>query len=107
MDGVEFAALYTLQDGLARDAERVAWLRDGEPACGRLFDEASAELVIDADAPWGAGRVLFAGDEALADPAVHGRGNDTEQLGGLGDRDRLAVGLSGRCSVAGNAAVAT
>jgi hypothetical protein len=51
VDGVELAALDTLQHGLARDAEDLGCFEHRQPAGGRVFDEAGAQLVVDADLP--------------------------------------------------------
>src|SRR4051812_34438670 len=106
VDGVEFAALDTLQHGLARDAEGAHGVDDRHEAGGRLLDEQRAQLVVDADPPGSTGRVLLAGDEAVAEPAVQCRGRDAEHLGGPGDREQLAVGRLGGRLVRGDAAVA-
>ena len=103
VDGVELAALDTLQHGLAGDAEGPHRVDDRDVAGGRVFDEQGAELVVDADPPGGAGRVLFAGDEAVLQPAVQGGGGDAELVGGLGDREQFAVGRLGRRLVCGDA----
>src|SRR6188472_4104426 len=86
VDGVELAALDTLQHGLARDAEGAHGVDDRDVAGGRVVDEQGAQLVVDADAPGGAGGVVLAADEAVVEPAVQGRGRDAERVGGLGDR---------------------
>ena len=49
---------------------------------------------------------MFTGDEAVVKPAVQGGGGDAEDLGGLGDREQLAVGWLGGRLVGGDAAVA-
>ena len=76
------------------DAEGVGGFEHGEPARRGVFDEAGAQFVGDADAPGGAGGELFAGDEPVGQPAVHGGGDDAEDLGCFGDGDELAVGGS-------------
>ncbi len=105
VDGFEFAALDTLQHGLAGHAEGVGGLEHGQPAGRGVVDEAVAQLVGEADAPRGAGGELFAGDEAVVDPAVHGGRGDAEDLGRFGHGDELAVGLLGGRLVAGDAPV--
>src|SRR4051812_2756601 len=106
VDGVELAALDTLQHGLARDAEGAHGVDDRDVAGGRVVDEQGAQLVVDADAPGGAGGVVLAGDEAVVEPAVQGRGRDAERVGGLGDRKQFAVGWLGGWLVRGDVAVA-
>ena len=83
VDGVEFAALYTLQHRLAGHAENLRRLEHRQVAGGRLLHEARAQLVGDADLPRRAGRELLGGDEAIVDPAMHRRRGDAEKLGGL------------------------
>ena len=60
VDGFKLAALYTLQHGLAADAEDSHRVDDRHVAGGRVFDEQCAQLVVDADPPRGAGSVLLA-----------------------------------------------
>lgn len=55
-----------------------------------LIDETCAQLVSDANAPRGTGCELFAGDEAVAEPAMHGGGRDAENFCGTIDGDNLA-----------------
>jgi hypothetical protein len=55
VDGAEFAAVDTLQQGLAGDAVGEGGLQHGQPAVGGVLDEQRAELVGEADAPGGAG----------------------------------------------------
>jgi hypothetical protein len=81
VDGVELAALYTLQQGLARDAEYLRRLRNRHVARGRLLDEAGAQLVGHADAPRRAGGELLGGDEAVVNPTMYRRRGDAEKLG--------------------------
>ncbi|HLE62209.1 MAG TPA: hypothetical protein VI750_03670 [Pyrinomonadaceae bacterium] len=54
MDRLEFAALYTLQDRLARDAEPHGCFEHRQKAWWCFFEEASPQLIGDADAPRGA-----------------------------------------------------
>src|SRR5918996_933684 len=99
VDGFELAALDTLQHGLAGHAQSMGGLEHRQPAGWGFVDEAVAQLVGHADAPGGAGGELFAGDEPIVEPAVHGGSSDAEDLGRVGDGDELAVGLLGRSLV--------
>src|SRR5918996_1277464 len=99
VDGFELAALDTLQHGLAGHAESAGGLEHRQPAGRRVVDEAGPQLVGHADTPRGAGGELFAGDEPIVEPAVHGGSSDAEDLGRVGDGDELAVGLLGRSLV--------
>src|ERR671918_30884 len=99
VDGFELAALDTLQHGLAGHAEGVGGFEHGEPAGRGVVDEAGPQFVGHADTPRGAGGELFAGDEPIVEPAVHGGSSDAEDLGRVGDGDELAVGLLGRSLV--------
>jgi hypothetical protein len=92
MDRVELAALYTLQDGLARNAEDPHGVDHWDVAGGCFFDEACAQIVGDTDLPRRSGRDLFGGDEAVVDPAVDSRRGDAEELGRLLHGDELAFG---------------
>ena len=91
--------------GLAGDAEGEGGLEHGEPAVGGVVDEEVAQVVGHADAPGGAGGDLLAGDEAVVDPAVQGRGGDAELLGGVGDGEQFAFGRVGVGLVAGDVVV--
>jgi hypothetical protein len=85
VEGLQLAALDTLQHGLAGDAEDAHRVDDRHVAGGRVFDEQRAELVVDADPPGRAGRVLLAADEPGLQPAEDGGGGDAELVGGLAD----------------------
>ena len=100
VEGLQFAALDTLQHGLAGDAEGAHRVDDRHVAWRCVFDEQGAELVVDADPPRGAGRVLLAGDEPGLQPAVQRGGGDAELFGGLADREQFAVGRLARRLVA-------
>ena len=106
VEGLQLAALDTLQHGLAGDAEDPHRVDDRDVAGGGVFDEQGAELVVDADPPGGAGGVLFAADEAGLEPAEDGGGGDAEFVGGFADGQQLAVGRLGGRLVRGDAAVA-
>ena len=70
MNGVEFAALYTLQHRLASDAESPGGLKHRNVTWRCLLHELGAEGVVDAEAPRGAGRDLLAVDESIVKPAM-------------------------------------
>src|SRR5215211_7109542 len=106
VDGLELSALDTLQHGLARDAEGAHRVDDRHEAGRCLLDEQRPQLVVDADAPGGAGSVLLATDEAGLKPAEESRGGDAELVGRLADGKQLVVGRLGRRLVGGDAAVA-
>ena len=72
MDGFEFAALDTLQHGLAGHAEQLGGLLHHDIAVGGVFDKLTAEVIGHANLPGSAGRGLFPGDEAVVDPAMQG-----------------------------------
>jgi hypothetical protein len=69
VEGLQLAALDTLQHRLAGDGESAHRVDDRDVAGGGVFDEQGAELVVDADLPGGAGGVLLAGDEPGLEPA--------------------------------------
>ena len=93
MGGFELSALDTLQHGLTGDAERAHGLAHGQEAVVRLGVEARLELVGQANAPGSAGGVLLAGDDAVVEQPVKGRGGDAERDGGLPDGHEIAVGV--------------
>ena len=90
VEGFQLAALDTLQHGLAGDAEGAHRVDDRHVAGRGVLDEQGAELVVDADSPGRAGRVLLAGDEPGLQPAEDRRGGDAEVVGGLADRQQFA-----------------
>src|SRR5438270_10711819 len=65
MDGGEFAALDTLQYGLARDAERAHCLAHRQEVLAGIIVEAILEIFGEADTPRGAGCGLLAGNNAV------------------------------------------
>ena|SRR6266496_4544114 len=89
MDRLEFAALYTVQDRLARNAEPHGCFEHGEKARRCFFDEESTQLIGDADAPGSTGRELLAGDKAVVEPAMNSRWSETEDLCSLLDSGKL------------------
>jgi hypothetical protein len=101
VDGVEFAALDTLQHRLPGHAEQVGSFEHRQVAVGGMLDEASAEFIGEPDPPGRAGGGLLGGDEPVVDPAVHGGGNDAELARRFGDADRIGVGGFGAGPVAG------
>ena len=84
MDGVQFAALDTLHDGLAGHAVGEGGLQHGQPAVGGVVDKQGADVVGEPDTPGCAGGELFAGDEPIGKPAVQGGGGEPELFGGVG-----------------------
>ena len=62
--GLEFAALDTLQQGLAGYAVGQGCFEGGQPALGGVIDEQRADVVGEPDPPGCAGGELFAGDES-------------------------------------------
>lgn len=91
MDSLEVAALYTLQDSLARNAEKVHGLKHGDVSFWRLFDETRAQLVGKTNAPRRAGGELLSGDKTVIQPAMQGRGRKAEFLRSLVDRQEWSV----------------
>ena len=83
MDRLELAALYTLQDRLARNSESHGCFEHSDKAGRCFFHESSTQLIGDANAPGSTGCELFAGDEAVVEPAMNSRGSETEYLGSL------------------------
>lgn len=91
MDGLELATLDTLQHGLARNAEQAHCLVHGEVARRLLIDKASAQILGQANAPRSCRGQLLTGDKAVIEPAVDGRGSDSEYRCRLFDRQQLAL----------------
>jgi len=80
MDRLQLTALYTLQDGLARNAEQVSGFEHGHVTVGHALHEARAQLFGETNAPRRNGRDLFAGDETIVELAMQGRGCDVQLL---------------------------
>src|SRR5437762_6779065 len=78
MDGGEFAALDTLQYGLARDAERAHCLAHWKEVRAGITVEAILEVFGQAYTPRGAGCRLLAGNNAIIEQAMNGRWGDAE-----------------------------
>jgi hypothetical protein len=74
VDGVEFAALDTLQHGLAGDPEGCGGDLDGDPSGGCVVGDEGADGFGEADPPGCAGGDLLARDEPVVQPPVEGRG---------------------------------
>jgi hypothetical protein len=106
VEGLQFAALETLQHGLVGDAEGAHRVDDRHVSGRRVVDEQGAELLVDADPPRGAGGVLLAGDESGLQPAEDGGRRDAELIGGFVDGPQFAVGRLGRGLVCGDGSVA-
>jgi hypothetical protein len=106
VEGLQFAALDTLQHGLAGDAEGSHRVDDGDVPGGSVLDEHGAEFVEDADSPRSAGGVLLASDEPGLEPAEDCGGGDAEFVGGFADGEQLAVWRFGGRLVCGDVAVA-
>ena len=86
MDGGEFAALDTLQYGLARDAERAHCLAHRQEVRTGITVEAILEVFGEANTPRRAGCQLLAGNNAVIEQAVDGRWCDAKHHGSLLDR---------------------
>src|SRR5664280_3921690 len=74
--GAEVAAGDSFHDRFARQSVCEGGFKHREPPLGGFVDEQRPDLVGETDPPRRAGGELFAGDEALGDPAVQGRGWD-------------------------------
>src|SRR5215471_2129188 len=86
VDRGEFAALDTLQYGLARDTERTHRLAHWQEVLAGITVEAILEVFGEADAPRGAGCRLLAGDNAIIEQAMDSGWGDAEHDSGLLDR---------------------
>ena len=106
VDRVEFASLYTLQYGLARDPEHAHGFPHGQEAIVDFAVEPTHEVVRQSDAPWGTWRQLLACDDAVVKQAMDGGRCDTEDGGGLVDGQQLAVRRVSLWLKAGNVPVA-
>lgn len=107
VDGLQVAALDTLEHCLAGDAEDSHRVDDRDVAGGCVLDEHGAQLVVDANSPGGAGGVLLAADESGLRAAVQGGRCDAESVGGLTGGEQSLVGWLGRWLVGRDVAVAS
>ena len=105
MDGVELAALYTLQHRLPRNAEDAHGVIHGDESLGRFFDEAGSQLLGHADAPGRTWGKLLSGDDSVVEPAMDRGGHHAQTLGNLMHGQQLCVGCFGNGLVAGDAPV--
>src|SRR5262244_2436698 len=106
MDRSEFAALDTLQYGLARDAERAHRLAHRQEVLAGITVEAILEVFGEANTPRGAGCELLAGNNAVIEQAMDSGWGDAKLDGGLLDRHKFALRRTGRWLEARNAPVA-
>src|SRR5271165_277415 len=74
----DFAALYTLQHGLTGDAESAGGPLHGDEALTRRGGEACFQRVSHPDSPRRAGGDLLAGDQAVVQPTMQGRGRNVQ-----------------------------
>ena len=81
VDCLELAALYTLQDRLARDAEQMHGFEHRYVAVGHVLDEAANAVHRHSDPPRCSGSDLLASNEAIVEPAMQGRWCKPESLG--------------------------
>jgi len=102
--GLEFAALSRCNTVSPRDAEFHGCFQHGQILRRGLLHDARSQLFSDADLPRRAGGDLFTGDEAFGQPTM-----DVEvscpDLGGLADRDDVALRRLRRGLEAGYAAI--
>ena len=82
----EFAALDTLQYGLARDAERAHRLAHRQEILTGITIEAILEVFGEANTPGRAGCQLLAGNDAVIEQAMDSGWGDAKHDGGLLDR---------------------
>src|SRR5215472_2516691 len=91
VDGIELAALDTLQYGLAGNAEAAHRLVHREVTLRRFFDKAGAQIFGQANAPGSSRGQLLTADEAIIEPTVDGRGGGSKDRGRLSDSQQLAL----------------
>src|SRR5246127_2471638 len=91
MDGIEFAALDTLQYGLAGDPEKAYCLVHRKVTLRRFIDKASAQILGQANAPRSCRGQLLTADEAVIEPSVDGRGGGSKDRGRSFDSQQLAL----------------
>src|SRR5262249_32745707 len=97
MDGIEFAALDTLQYGLAGDPEKAHCLVHREVTLRRFIDKPARRILSKGIRQGASGVDLLTADEAVIEPSVDGRGGGPKDRGRLFDSQQLALRMgSGR-----------
>src|ERR1700676_3880258 len=91
MDGVKLAALYTLQDRLARDAEQMRGFEHGHVTIWGVLHELRTQVIGEPDSPRRAGRHLLSGDKAIIEPTMQGRRCHAERVRGAIDGHAVSV----------------
>jgi hypothetical protein len=86
VDRIDFAALDTLQYGLARHAKRAHRFPHWHKAIAGFTIETGHEVIGQADAPGGAGCQLLAGNNAVIEQAMDCRRCDVEHDSSLLNR---------------------
>lgn len=104
--GFQFAALYTLQHGLTRDAQFHGCLQHRQILRWSLGRDARSQLFGDTDLPWSARSNLFTGDEAFGKPTMDSGSVHAQDLCGLVDGDNFALRSIGGWLKTRNAAIA-
>src|SRR5579863_3963339 len=92
----EFAALYTLQHRLARNAEFERGLQHRQIVRQLLLHDACPQLIGDPNLPRRAWSYLLAGDETICQPAMNRRSVHAENLRCLPNRNQLPGGRFSR-----------
>ena len=105
MNGFEFAALYTLQHRLAREAKFHRGFQHRQIPRRCLLNETSTQLIGQADAPGRARSNLFSGNESIVDPSMKCRGGETQALGCIFKRHEISRGRFRRRLVVRNIAI--
>ncbi len=94
MDGMKLTSLYTLQNGLVRNAEDSGGIDHRHISIDFFFNEASTNFVGDSDLPGSAGSDLLARDESIDKPTVYRGRDNSENLGCLVHGEQFAFGSS-------------
>src|SRR3970282_2959705 len=90
MDGIKLTSLYTLQNGLARNAEDSGGIDHRHISIDFFFNETRPKFVGDADLPGSAGSDLLARDESIDKPTVYRGRDNSPNLGCLVHGEQLA-----------------
>ena len=87
---LQFAALYTVQDGLARDPKYLCRFDHGDVSLRCAFDEMCFDFLVYSYPPRSAGGNLLTGNEPFIEPTMHNKKNNAEDLCSLFHNNRLA-----------------
>ena len=88
----QFAALYTLQHGLTRNAQFRCGYDHGHVLRRCLLHDPRPQFIVDANLPGRTWRDLLAGNESICQPTMDATGVHAQDLRRLANRNELSAG---------------